>query len=294
MTKELQVENGNYTRIVNRVIDELIKARLLGAEFAVCLFIIRKTYGFNKTSDEISLSQFQNGTNLSRPTVVKALQNLQKKNIIKLMNTGNSKSCSNSWSFNKYYEKWELVKTPELVKYNNSTSKVKALQLVKTPLSTKDNTKDKQKTIEKQVSNFYPQDNPTSWGILDSMYNYELIDENGNPFKKKRTRITKQENEMLISVGFMWQSMCSEYLDLEKEDIPMKNLYYPIRATYDRTKWKKEDFKKLFEYFFLDKDIKTESKLSFDLCLSEKYVAKFKLKSKLQAKQSSGTFDIIL
>lgn len=146
----------------------------------------------------------------------------------------------------------------------------------------------------KENKEIYPQYNSTSWSIISTMYNYEPIDDFGNPLQKKKTRITKQENEILISVGFMWQEMCSEYLKLPKEDIPMKNLYYPIRATYDRTKWTKDEFKKLFKYFFLDPDIKTESKLSFDLCLSEKYIAKFKLKNKLQAKQSSGTFEITL
>jgi len=202
MEKELQVENGNYTRIVNKVIDELIKAQLLGAEFAVCLFIIRKTYGFNKTTDEISLTQFQEGTNLSRPTVVKALQNLQRKKIIKLLNLGNSRSCSNCWGFNKYYTKWELVKTPQLVKYNDSTSKVEASQLVKTPLHTKDNTKDT-KDREKQVSQFYQQHSSISWDIINTMYTYESLDDSGNPLKKVKKKITKQENEMLISVGFL-------------------------------------------------------------------------------------------
>ena len=45
---DLQLENGNYTRIVNRIIEELVKTPLLGAELAICLFIIRKTYGLIK------------------------------------------------------------------------------------------------------------------------------------------------------------------------------------------------------------------------------------------------------
>jgi predicted regulator of amino acid metabolism with ACT domain len=146
----------------------------------------------------------------------------------------------------------------------------------------------------KENQKIYPQYNPSNWDIINTMYTYESLDDSGNPLKKVKKKITKQENEMLISVGFLWQEMCSEYLGLDEKEIPMKNLYYPIRATYDRTGFQKEDFKKLFKYFFLDNDIKTESKLSFDLCLSEKYVAKYKLNKKLQAKNSSGTFDIKL
>lgn len=145
-----------------------------------------------------------------------------------------------------------------------------------------------------KTEKIYPQYNSSSWDIINTMYTYESLDDSGNPLKKVKKKITKEENEMLISVGFLWQTMCAEYLGLDEKEIPMKNLYYPIRATYDRTGFQKEDFKKLFKYFFLDNDIKTESKLSFDLCLSEKYVAKYKLNKKLQAKHSSGTFEVKL
>ena len=143
---ELQVENGQYTRIVNKVLDELVKVPLLGAEYAVCLFVIRKTYGYQKKDDEISITQFEEATGNSRPTIVKALKNLQLVNILTLVKKGNSKNVSNRWAFNKYYSSWKLVKTPQLVKSRDTTSKVNALQLVKTPKhtkETKENTKER-------------------------------------------------------------------------------------------------------------------------------------------------------
>ena len=147
MVDELQIENGNYTRIVNRVIEELVKVPLLGAEMAVCLFIIRKTYGYHKKEDEISLTQFEAALNRSRPTIVKALKNLQLVNILKLVKKGSSKNQSNLWAFNKYYSTWKVVKPPQLVKNRTSTSKEKLKQLVKTPKHTKDNNKRKTKEI---------------------------------------------------------------------------------------------------------------------------------------------------
>jgi hypothetical protein len=62
----------------------------------------------------------------------------------------------------------------------------------------------------------------------------------------------------------------------------MLNLYYPIRKAYDREKYVHEDFKDLFTYFLTDPKIKDEDKLSFDLCLSQKYMAKFKLSRKFK------------
>ena len=152
---DLQIENGNYTRIVNRVIEELVKTPLLGAELAICLFIIRKTYGYSKTEDQISLTQFEDGVKRSRPTITKALKNLQLVNILQLVKTGNSKISSNVWKFNKYYDTWKVVNTPKLVKDRTATSKEKLIQLVKTPKHTKDNTKDNTKPVaEATIWNF--------------------------------------------------------------------------------------------------------------------------------------------
>ena len=148
--KDLQLENGNYTRIVNKVIDELVKAPLLGAELAICFFILRKTYGYNKKEDEISLSQFQSGINRSRPTITKALKNLQLVNILKLVKPGNTKGACNIWLFNKYYKTWNLVKIPQLVKDRTKPSKEKIKNLVKIPLHTKDNNKRQTKDNSKK------------------------------------------------------------------------------------------------------------------------------------------------
>jgi len=145
---QFQIENGNFTRILNSIIDNLFKIPFKGCEFEVAMFIIRKTYGFNKTEDQISLSQFCCGLNRSRPSIVKALKNLQLVNIVLLVKQGNSKKCSNLWKFNKYNPTWQLVKIAKLVKHTYPTSKEYAPKLVKRALHTKDTiTKD---TITKE------------------------------------------------------------------------------------------------------------------------------------------------
>lgn len=129
----------------------------------------------------------------------------------------------------------------------------------------------------------------TKSDIISSMYNYTLVDDDGNPIggKKKHIKISKEENNLLITVGLLWQKMASDELDLRPEEVVMKNIYYPIREVYNREKWTKENYKDLFSYFFVDKKIPDESKLSFDLCLSQKYVAKFKLSQR--SKNNSQT-----
>lgn len=152
--QELQLENGNYTRIVNKIIDELIRMPLLGSELAICLFVIRKTYGFNKKEDAISLSQFQKGIGRSRPTIVKALKVLVLGKVLLLVKEDDKKGFTNKYRFNKYYKEWSLVKTPELVKEMTATSKEKLKKVVKVPLHTKDNTKNNTKERRKRADRF--------------------------------------------------------------------------------------------------------------------------------------------
>lgn len=140
--KNLQVENGNYTRIVNPLLEKLIQIPFKGCELAVALFILRKTYGYQKCEDSISLSQFQDGLQRSRQTIVTALKNLQLVNIVRLVKQGDSKKNANIWKINKYFESWKLVNTVRLVKRNNGTGLTKRSQLVKTVRHTKERTKE--------------------------------------------------------------------------------------------------------------------------------------------------------
>ena len=59
----------------NAVIDELLPD-LTGAELKCYLVVIRKTKGWNKESDNISISQFMKATGLSNSAVIKACESL--------------------------------------------------------------------------------------------------------------------------------------------------------------------------------------------------------------------------
>jgi len=136
---ELQVEKGNFTRITNPLIEELIKIPFKGCELAVALFIIRKTYGFQKKQDEISLTQFQSGLGRSRQTIVTALKNLQLVEVVRLVQRGTSRKASNLWEINKYYNTWKLVNMARLVQRKRGTSLTEPPKLVKTARHTKEN-----------------------------------------------------------------------------------------------------------------------------------------------------------
>ena len=82
-----------FTQIPDQLFDELLH-RLSGAELKVLLYIVRRTFSFKKQSDDISLAQLvkgirtkegkilDRGTGLGKSSVVRALNSLEKKNII--------------------------------------------------------------------------------------------------------------------------------------------------------------------------------------------------------------------
>ena len=121
-----QKENG-YTGIANEIIDHLVNTPLLGSEYQIIFFIIRKTYGFQKKIDRISLTQFEKATGLSRPTVVKTIKNLLIRNML-------VKTPLLEYGINKHWDLW-VVKTPLLVKDRRVTSKGRLTETSKDPLT---------------------------------------------------------------------------------------------------------------------------------------------------------------
>jgi len=103
---EIQIDEGNYTRIHHAILEKLAEARLSGAEFRALMFLLRKTYGFKQKESPISLSQWSQATRTARPHVLATLNELvAKKIIIRRADEGQV-----PWySFNKYYEEWQGV-----------------------------------------------------------------------------------------------------------------------------------------------------------------------------------------
>src|SRR5918999_1931524 len=83
----------NYTPVPDELFDEQLPD-LSGSELKVLLYIIRRTFGFKKDSDNISLNQLlhgittkegivlDRGTGLRKKTLLEAIKNLVEKNLI--------------------------------------------------------------------------------------------------------------------------------------------------------------------------------------------------------------------
>lgn len=112
------LEDG-YTRINNHTLDHLIKTKFNPSEYSIILAIIRKTWGFNKKKDNISISQFVELTGLSRRTVIYAIKSLEEKRII-------SKKYSpkgNEYTLNKYTNGWNFIQGEGGAKLGNFRDK---------------------------------------------------------------------------------------------------------------------------------------------------------------------------
>lgn len=102
-----QVENG-YVKISNELFEEYLKiSRILSSyENAVFLCIIRKTYGYNKKEDWISLSQIKEMTNIKQSHIARTIKKLKNKNMI--THTG-EKGKTYMTGINKNYSEWSLL-----------------------------------------------------------------------------------------------------------------------------------------------------------------------------------------
>ena len=140
-----QLENG-HVKIANDIFDALARIRISGEARQVLDVIIRKTYGFNKKEDAISLSQFSLFTGMGRNDVCRALNKLVSMNLILKKET----TIANSYRLNKDFDTWKSLakKRPQsqkresgsLKKENNRTQKRDIQKTVTKDTITKDNT----------------------------------------------------------------------------------------------------------------------------------------------------------
>lgn len=95
-----QTRNG-YSRIANELIEAFAQVNLRPYEWRVLMYVVRKTYGWNKKSDVLSVSQIAEGTKLQKPHACRAKNSLVKKNILRIE--------AGKTGLNKDYESWAVT-----------------------------------------------------------------------------------------------------------------------------------------------------------------------------------------
>lgn len=71
-----------YTKTPNKLLDAILKSRFTASQMIVLLYVIRKTYGWNKHMDSISISKIAKDTEYSRRTMINAVSDLVKLNVL--------------------------------------------------------------------------------------------------------------------------------------------------------------------------------------------------------------------
>ncbi len=142
------IQPDKYTRLPNNIYDKLCHFRIPGEIRQVFDVIARKTFGWNKKKDRISLSQFVELTEIKKPNITRALSKLITNNIV-------IKTDNNSYSINENYENWK----PFVIKTDNAKKLSKLItNVIKTDnktlselIPTKEKKNTKQKTRIKNI-----------------------------------------------------------------------------------------------------------------------------------------------
>ena len=98
-----QKEDG-HTGIANELLEKIYSIPLSGSEFRTIFYIIRKTWGWHKKQDKISLSQIVTNTKLSRKQVCEVINKLVTKRLL-----FKEKKNINIYKFNKDYDQWVVT-----------------------------------------------------------------------------------------------------------------------------------------------------------------------------------------
>lgn len=244
-----QKENG-FTPIANELLDKIGGLKLLGSEFQVVFCVLRKTYGWNKKEDWISLSQFEEFTHLSRPTVVSVLKNLIENQIINKSN--------NKFSVNKDWEKWGgkagLTSKAGLTR----TSKHRLTITSKAGL-----------THKRQLNTI--KDTPAKAVVNKSMktFNYDTGEYQEEPKKgHKRSDV--------IELASLFDSMATK---LVGKTIRTPKSYFIVLGSMNTHKMKPAGIKMLFEDWFADGKVKDADKVKLSWALSANNINSWKTKN---------------
>jgi phage replication O-like protein O len=140
-----QKENG-HTDIANEIMEAMARTHWSGYEIQIILFLLRKTYGWHKKEDWISLSSFEKATAIDHTSICRTIKKLINRKIIK--------KDKKKMSFNKDYDEWEGVAKSPLAKSSMGGGEIVNKGVAKSPL-----TKEIKETIQKKADFSFLKDN---------------------------------------------------------------------------------------------------------------------------------------
>ena len=123
-----QKENGHID-IANEIMEALAGIRISGEEWQCLCVVFRKTYGWHKKEDWVSLSQFNLLTKLKKPNISRAIKKLSLKKVV-IINSDNM--YKPKYMFNKNYDQWKPLSKKITVINNDKRSLSKMIHTKET------------------------------------------------------------------------------------------------------------------------------------------------------------------
>jgi len=113
--KEIQIEQGGFTRIHHAIMEKLALIKITGYEFACLMALFRETYGYQQKERGISLSRWQELTGIERRNLARTLNHLVEKRIVYKIEGNVGRTNTAIWGFNKYTEQWKVEQRQPIV-----------------------------------------------------------------------------------------------------------------------------------------------------------------------------------
>jgi len=142
-----QVEDG-YFPIATKLADQFARVQLSGSQWRCLWYLMRKTYGWRKSTDVIVLKQWVSGTGLIKQHVSRALKELVGRNIVT--------KIGNKYKLQKDFTKWidrpvakAAPKGESVTKIGNNNQPSRAAKVTKNGKSV---TKNGNKSLSKLVT----------------------------------------------------------------------------------------------------------------------------------------------
>ena len=134
----------NFTQVPNLLLDEHM-SEMSCAELKVTLVIVRKTIGWQKDTDSISLSQLEEATGLSRKSVLKGIQEAIERGTIKQGVSGRTSTYELVEPENDSGKSTPIEKTDRWKKYTIDSGK-------STPIDSGKSTPTKERVLNKDIN----------------------------------------------------------------------------------------------------------------------------------------------
>ncbi len=100
-----QIKNG-YTRIANELLEAICRLNISGNEMRILLYVIRRTFGFQRDCAEISLSELSKALDMKKNNVSRSIKKLCEESI--LIQTPCRGNQPQTLSVMTDYEKWSV------------------------------------------------------------------------------------------------------------------------------------------------------------------------------------------